>query len=205
MGEATDTMRPIWRTRLAAVLVAWMGLVVGTTLASSRLLEVLPADVLPFVVVSLYLTPIPILLIWAFWSMLREPETGWLAPTVLLAFCGGFVPASRLLFDAGVSLNFAVHRPAYEAIVGDVASGRLAAQPGATGWTEGQRQSVRYGFLAAHRDVVQFTWSENPYLPSAVVYDARSCGVARTGARRRIISTYDRHLGGHYCYVREFP
>src|SRR6478672_1325951 len=117
MGEPADTIRPVWRTRLAAVAIAWMGLVVGTTLASSRLLEVLPGDVLPFVAVSLYITPIPILLVWAFWVMLREPETGWLGPTVILAFVGGFVPAARPLFDAGVRLNFATHRAAYEAIV----------------------------------------------------------------------------------------
>jgi hypothetical protein len=205
MGEAADTIRPIWRTRLAAALVAWMGLVVGATLASSRLLEVLPADVLPFAAVSLYITPIPIFLVWGFWAMLREPLTGWVAPTVVLAFCGAFVPAAKPLFDAGVALNFAARRPAYEAIVDDVVSGRLAAAPAEIGWTQGQRGEIRYAFQSSHRDLVQFIWSENPYLPSAVIYDAKSCGVPRPGQRRRIISSYDRHLGGHYCYVREFP
>ena len=211
MGDTADTIppdaiKPVWRTRLAAVAIAWMGLVVGTTLASSRLLETLPGDAIPFVAVSLYITPIPILLVWAFWTMLREPVTGWLAPTVILAFAGGFVAAAPPLFDLGVSLNFAAHRAAYRDIVADVAQGRLAVDPNAPGWTMGTRGQVAYGFQAQRRDLVQFPWSDNSYLASAVVYDARACGVPRTaGAPRRIISTYDRHLGGHYCYVRAFP
>ena len=40
------------------------------------------------------------LLVWGFWAMLREPMTGWLAPTLVLAFCGAFIPAFRPLFDA---------------------------------------------------------------------------------------------------------
>ena len=210
MGEPADTIRPesilpVWRTRLAAVAIAWMGLVIGTTLASSRLLETLPGEVVPFVAVSLYITPIPILLVWSFWTMLREPLTGWLAPTVILAFSGGFVAAAPVLFDAGVTLNFAAHRPAYEALVADVALGRLAVDPDAPGWTMGTRGEVAYGFQARRRDLVQFPWSDNSYLASAVVYDARACGVPRTAGVRRIISTYDRRLGGHYCYVRAFP
>ncbi len=206
MGEPADTFRPVWRTRLAAVGVAWMCLVVGVTLGSSRLLELIPAQTVPFVAFSLYITPIPILLVWSFWTMLREPMTGWLAPTVILAFCGGFVPAAGLLFDAGVNLNFASHRPAYEAIVADVALGRLAPDPTAKGWTVGTRGEVVYAFQARRRDLVQFTWSEGAYRAAAVVYDARACGVPRTAtAGRRIISTYDRRLGGHYCYVRALP
>ena len=42
MGEPAETTRPIWRTSLAAALLAWMVLVIGATLASSRLLENLP-------------------------------------------------------------------------------------------------------------------------------------------------------------------
>ena len=202
MGEAADTIRPVWRTRLGLVLIAWMGGVIGVTLASSRLLEVLPGAAVPFIAIGFYLTPIPILLVWGFWAMLREPLTGWLAPTLLLAFCGGMVPAFRPLFDAGVSLNFAAHRPAYEAIVADIAA---TASSDAKGWIEGRAGTVRYGYRADHRDVIQFTWSGGDYLPSGVVYDARACGVARAVQRRRIISSYDRHLGGHYCYVREFP
>ena len=201
MGEPADTIRPVWRTRLAAVLLAWMGLVVGTTLASSRLLELLPPSATPFMAIGLYIVPIPILLVWGFWAMLREPMTGWLAPTIVMAFCGAFIPAFRPLFDAGVSLNFAAHRPAYEAIVADVGAG---GDPGQRGWIEGRVGSVRYGYQADHREVIQFTWSEGVYLPSGVVYDAKSCGVPRAAQRRRFISTYDRHLGGHYCYVRDF-
>ena len=206
MGEPADTFRPVWRTRLAAVGVAWMTLVVGVTLASSRLLEVVPGEAVPFVAFSLYITPIPVLLVWSFWAMLREPVTAWLAPTVILGFCGGFVPAAGPLFDAGVALNFASHRPAYEDIVDDVAQGRLAADPKVPGWTEGIRGEVAYGFQGRRRDLVQFPWSDSTYLASAVVYDARACGVPRSAtAGRRIISTYDRHLGGHYCYVRALP
>ena len=173
----------------------------GATLASSRLLETLPNGALPFVVVGIYLAPIPFLLAWGFWAMLREPLTGWLAPTIILAFCGGFVPAFRPLFDAGVALNFAAHRPAYEAIVAEVGGG---GDPAARGWIEGRAGDVRYGYRAEHREVIQFTWSSGAYLPSGVVYDGRACGVARAVQRRRVISSYDRHLGGHYCYVREF-
>ena len=205
MGEAADSLRPIWRTPLAAALIAWIGLVIGATLASSRLLESLPTGALPFVAVGLYLAPIPILLIWSFWAMLREPMTGWLAPTIVLAFCGGFVPAFRPLFDAGVDLNFAAHRPVYDAIVADVAAGGVAS-PGGRGWIQGSQRNIRYGFQPDHRDVVQFVWSDNTYLPAAVVYDARSCGPPLPGrpVRRRVITAYDRHLSGHYCYVREF-
>jgi hypothetical protein len=201
MGEPVDTIRPVWRTPLAAALLAWMGLVVGTTLASSRLLELVPASGLPFLAIGLYIAPIPVLLVWSFWAMLREPVSGWLAPTIVLAFCGGFIPAFRPLFDVGVSLNFAAHRPAYEAIVADIGEG---GDPAQRGWIEGRRGDVRYGFQGDHRELIQFTWSDNTYLPSGVVYDARSCGVPRSAQRRRIISTYDRHLGGHYCYVRDF-
>ena len=62
-----------------------------------------------------------VLAAWSFWAMLREPMTGWLAPTILLAFCGAFVPASRPLLDAGAWLNFNAHRPAYDAIVAEAA------------------------------------------------------------------------------------
>jgi hypothetical protein len=206
MGEAADTEgpRPIWRTPLAAVLVAWMAIVVGATLGSSRLLESLPSNALPFLAVGLYLAPIPFLLIWGFWAMMREPVTGWLAPTLVLAFCGAFVPAFRPLFDAGVDLNFAAHRGAYDAIVAEVTGG--GRDPGARGWIEGEQYSVRYGFRADHRDVVQFVWSDSTYLPAAVVYDPKACGPQPAGARprRRIVTAYDRHLAGHYCYVREF-
>ena len=189
MGEPAETIRPdaiqpVWRTRLAAVAIAWMGLVVGTTLASSRLLETLPGEVVPFVAVSLYITPIPILLVWSFWTMLREPVTGWLAPTAVLAFSGGFVAAAPVLFDAGVALNFAAHRPAYDALIADVALGRLAVDPDAPGWTMGTRGEVAYGFQARRRDLVQFPWSDNSYLASAVVYDARACGVPRARGRQ---------------------
>ena len=201
MGESAAPTRPIWRTRLALALAGWMLLVVGATLASSRLLEMLPGGTVPFAAIGLYIAPIPVLLAWGFWAMLREPLTGWLAPTVILAFCGAFVPAFRPLFDAGVSLNFAAHRPAYEAIIAEVASG---APSDAGGWIEGRAGDIRYGYRAEQREVVQFTWSSGAYLPSGVVYDARACGVARAIQRRRIISSYDRHLGGHYCYVREF-
>lgn len=210
MGESADTLRPevmkpVWRTPLAAAAAGWMGAVIGVTVASSRLLEVLPDNAAPFVFVGLYLAPIPVLLVWGFWVMLRDPLTGWLAPTVILAFVGAFVPAAPHLFNLGVALNFLAHREAYEEIVADVGSGRLAADPAARGWTTGVRGEVVYGFQATRRDLVQFTWSDGAYLASAVVYDARACGVPRSpGAGRRLITTYDRHLGDHYCYVRAF-
>lgn len=205
MGDAAEPQgpRPIWRTPLAAVLIAWMAIVLGATLGSSRLLESLPAGALPFLAVGVYLAPLPFLLIWSFWAMMREPVTGWLAPTIVLAFCGGFVPAFRPLFDAGVDLNFAAHRAAYDDIVAEVTA--APRDPEARGWVQGERRNVRFAYRADHREVVQFAWSDSTWLPAAVVYDARTCGAAPgAGARRRVITAYDRHLDGHYCYVREF-
>ena len=206
MGETADTIRPVWRTRLAAALVAWMGLILGTTLASSRLLEVVSGHVLPYLAAALYIAPIPVFLAWGFWAMLREPMTGWLAPTIMLTFCGAFIAGFPQLFGAGVMLNFLAHRPTYDAIVADVATGAIGGDRAQRGWIQARQGRVRYAFQAGHRGLVQFVWSEQDYLPAAVVYDAKACGVApRPGARRRVITTYDRHLGGHYCYVSEFP
>lgn len=204
MGDAAEPQgpRPIWRTPLAAVLIAWMAIVVGATLGSSRLLESLPTGALPFLAVGIYLAPLPFLLVWSFWAMMREPVTGWLAPTIVLAFCGGFLPAFRPLFDAGVDLNFTAHRAAYDAIVAQVTTGRH--DPDARGWVEGREYDVRFAYRADRRDVVQFVWSDNTYLPSAVIYDARACGASAGTGARRVVTAYDRRLDGHYCYVREF-
>jgi len=206
MGEALNDMKPIWRTPLAGALVGWMLVVIGVTLGSSRLMENMPGGVLPLVVAGVYLVPIPILLVWGFWTMLREPVTGWLAPTVLLAFVGGFIPAFVPLFDAGVSLNFLTRRPAYDSIVAEVQDGRLSHPPDANGRVRGRRGDIRYSFAAARSDVIQFDWSNDSSLVIMVVYDRRSCRGPRTRPRAPgeplRISIYDRRLGGYYCYYR---
>jgi hypothetical protein len=137
-----------------------------------------PWPVIPIVANGLFLVPIPFLLVWGFWTMLREPVTGWLPPTVLLAFCGGFVPVSPLLFEAGVRLNFAVHRPAYEAIVADARRDPLQPRGAAA-----ERDGIVYAVSPRRPDVVQFRWSRSPDMEIMVVHDPVTCGApARRGA-----------------------
>ena len=180
MGETSETQRPVWRTRLAAVMVAWMATVVALTLAAPRLVETAPASFAPLAIVAIYVVPAPLLLVWSFWTMLREPMTGWLAPTILMTFIGGFVPGFRPLLDAGIRLNFEAHRPAYEAIAADARAGRLVGVSNGRGWVLGAREGVRFRYRADDPGVVVFEWIDAYGFRSGVRYDDTPC-VARPG------------------------
>jgi hypothetical protein len=180
MGE-TPYIRPVWRTGLAAALAAWMGLVVAAALSAGRLMEITPAAVAPFLIAGLFVVPPLILLVWSFWTMLREPMTGWLAPTILMAFCGAFVPLAQPLYDTGVRLNFEARRPAYEAIAAEVRDGRIAGAPNPRGWIVGERDGVRFRFRPDDRGMIDFGWAQAYGFKSGVRYDDTPC-VSRPGA-----------------------
>lgn len=180
MGETAD-IRPIWRTPLAAVLLAWMVIAVTATLTAARLMEVVPATVAPFAVIAVYLLPPPILLVWSFWTMLREPMTGWLGPTVLMAFLGAFVPLFPQLYTAGVRMNFQARRPTYEAIAADIRAGTLAGRPTPRGRLVGARDGVRFRYRPADPGLIDFVWTDTYGFRAGVRYDDTPC-VARPGA-----------------------
>jgi hypothetical protein len=180
MGE-TPHNRPVWRTRLAAVLVAWMALAVAAAVAAPRLMEVTPPAAGLLLAAGLFVVAPPTLLAWSFWHMLREPVTGWLAPTVLMAFCGGFVPLAPLLYDAGVRLNFEHHRPAYEAIAAEVRDGRIGGAPNPRGWILGERDGVRFRFRPADRGAIDFAWAQAYGFRAGIRYDDTPC-ISRKGA-----------------------
>ena len=54
MGDGTETIRPIWRTPLAAALAGWMTVVLGVTLASGRLMEIIPGETILVLAVTVY-------------------------------------------------------------------------------------------------------------------------------------------------------
>ena len=112
--------------------------------------------------------------------MLREPVTGWLAPTVLMTFVGGFVPLFQPLFDAGVRLNFEARRPAYEAIVADVRAGRVGGVPNRRGWVVGIRDEIRFRYRAKDPGLVDFVWTDDYGFGVGVRHDDTP-GVARPG------------------------
>lgn len=177
----TPYVRPVWRTRLAAALAAWIGLVLAATLAAGRLMELTPPAVAPLLLAGLYVVAPVILLVWSFWFMLREPMTGWLGPTVLMGFIGAFVPLAPPLYEAGVKLNFEARRPAYEAIAAEVRDGRIGGAANARGWIVGQRGDVRFKFRPADRGMIDFGWAQAYGFRSGVRYDDTPC-VSRPGA-----------------------
>jgi len=199
MGETPD-IRPVWRTRLAAVLVAWIAVALSVTLTAPRLLEVTPPQVTPFLLGALYVAPPPLLLVWSFWAMMREPVTGWLAPTVLMAFCGAFVPLAPLIYDAGVRLNFESRRPVYEAVAAEVREGRIAGEPNARGWIVGERDGVRYRFRPTDRGMVDFNWMRAYGFTTGVRYDDTPC-ISRPGA---LCIDRGEPLAERYAYYARF-
>lgn len=180
MGE-TPYIRPVWRTGLAAALAAWMALVLGATLGAARLMEVTPPVVAPFLIGALYVVAPLILLVWGFWTMLREPMTGWLAPTILMAFAGAFVPLATPLYEAGVHMNFEARRPAYEAIAAEVRDGRIGGLPNPRGWIVGERDGVRFRFRPTDRGMIDFAWAQAYGFKAGVRYDDTPC-ISRPGA-----------------------
>lgn len=199
MGE-TPYIRPVWRTGLAAALTAWMALSLAGVLAAARLMEVTPSPVAPLLIVGLYLLPPPALLVWSFWHMMREPVTGWLAPTVLMAFCGTLVPLAPPLYDAGVKLNFEARRPTYEAIAAEVRDGRIGGAPNRRGWIMGQRDGVRFRFRPADRGVVDFGWAQAYGFKAGVRYDDSPC-ISRPGA---LCIDRGERLAERYTYYARF-
>lgn len=175
MGGEGEQPRPIWRTPLALVLLAWIVAVLGATLAAGRLMEMIPPPVLVWAAIGLYLAPIPPLLAWGVWAMLREPMTGWMAPTLLMAFCGGFVPAAKPLFDAGVDLNFIARRPTYDAIVQDA----RAPPPRVGGRVEGERDGVRFRYIVERPGEIAFIWADGE-AGAGIRYDDTPCVATRT-------------------------
>ncbi len=192
MGPGVAPPTPIWRTPLAVLLGAWMASVIGVTAAAGRLLEIVPADALMWAVIGLYLIPIGPLLGWGVWAMLREPLTGWLAPTILLGFCGAFVPLAQPLFDAGVDLNFQARRPIYQAVIADARM--TPPRPG--GRVMGERDGVRFRYATERPDEIDFIWVDGP-APVFVRYDPTPCvttATRRCVARgRRLTPAYSFH------------
>lgn len=170
MVEA-DPSTPIWRTWLAAVLAAWMLLVVGGIVGVWALLEMAPVASVLAAFALLALAGIA-LLAASLWAMMRDPITGWLAPSAMLFFLGGLGPAFQPLNDWGARLNFERHRPTYEAIVAEAKAGRMT--PDGLGWVQGERDEVRYRYRADRPGLVEFAWVREP-LPSGVRYDETSC------------------------------
>lgn len=196
MGDATETIRPIWRTPLAAVLAAWMAMVVVTTLGAGRLMEIVPEGTILVLAIAAYLAPVPILLTWGFWAMLREPMTAWLAPTLLLAFCGGMVPALKPLLNVGARANFETHRATYDAIVVEAARTRARGDP--AGAVAGERDGVRYRYRAEQPGEIDFPWARNDTFAEGVRYDDSPC-VPTRGLR---CADRGQPLAGYYSHYR---
>lgn len=181
MGEMSVIDRPpIWRTPLAVAIVAWMVLACTVTLAAARLMEVTPEGSAPIVITAIYIVPPPLLLGWSFWAMLREPVTGWLAPTVLMTFVGGFVPLFHPLYQAGIRMNFEARRPAYEAIVAEAKAGRLVGVAGRRGWVHGLSGDIRYRYRPTDPGTVDFIWTRAYGFRAGILHDDTPC-VARKG------------------------
>ena len=196
MGDVAETISPIWRTPLAAVLAAWMAMVIVATVGAGRLMEITPEGTILVLAVAVYVAPVPVLLGWSFWAMLREPMTAWLAPTLLLAFCGGMVPALKPLLDAGARANFETHRATYDAIVVEAARTRARGDP--DGAVAGERDGVRYRYRAEQPGEIDFPWAHNDTFAEGVRYDDSPC-VPAPGRR---CADHGRLLSGHYSHYR---
>jgi len=188
--------RPIWRTPLATALAGWMLLVIGIALGAGRLVEIVPGEALVILALGAVVLPVPALLAWSFWVMLREPMTGWVAPTLLLAFCGALVPAGPPLIDFGVQLNFMAHRPTYDAVVAEIA--RNGPLKGSEGAVAGERNGVRYVYRAERPGEIDFIWTRNPVFSEGVRYDDTPC----RPSRERMCADTGRAIDGFYSHYR---
>ena len=178
MSEAVDPIRPVWRRPLAGALAAWMLLMVAAPLGYGRLLELAPEGAFPLLAIGL-LAPAPGLLIWSFWTMQRDPITGWIAPSAFLAFAGGYVPAFEPLLDAGVQLNFHAHRPAYEAVVAQSRLDPPAHGARLTGWVVEQRDGISFRHRADRPGVIEFVWRSDGWIEAGVRFDPHPCRASR--------------------------
>ncbi|MBL8556936.1 MAG: hypothetical protein JNL41_21875 [Phenylobacterium sp.] len=173
---ASDSFTPVWRSPLALMMLAWMGLAIGGILGAWRTIEALPPMIALSVGVGLLLVAPAMLLVWSFWAMMRDPVTGWIAPSALLAFLGGMIPAWGPLLDAGIRLNFESHHAAYDEIVADSRAGRLVkatSSPG--GWVEEDRDGLRFRYRGGRPERIDFIWSRNQFMEAGVRYNARPC------------------------------
>jgi hypothetical protein len=196
MREAGDEPRPIWRRWVAVALVAWMALAVGGLLMAWRLAEILPPGMVPALGLGVFVAAPSVLMIWSFWTMLRDPMTGWIAPSALFAFAGALVPAWQPLLDAGMRLNFEAHRPTYDSIVAEAKGGRMALTPDPSGWIEGDRDGVRFRYNVARPGRVEFLWSRDPLFETGVRYDDAPC----TPTPKLKCIARGRLLEGHYFH-----
>ena len=178
MSEGYAT-RPVWRRPLATVLAVWMLLMVAAPLSFGRMLELAPEGAFPLIAGGL-LAPAPMLLIWSFWTMQREPMTGWMAPSAMLAFAGGYVAAFMPLLDAGIWLNFHAHRPAYEAIVAETRDDPPAKGAPLRGWVVEQRDGISFRHRADRPGVIEFVWASEAWIEAGVRFNPRPCRATRT-------------------------
>lgn len=213
-------MKAFWRTRLALVLLAWMGLSLIVTLGWGRLAELAPW--LPALAISTLVgLPVLPLLIWCIIAVLRQPRLLWPAPVLVVVFGVVFVLAFERLMLAGTYLNFLSHRDAYRSIVADHKAGRLPpASPGRL--VEGRRHGVKYALSSVNTSAIDvlFDWG-NTYGFSGVIYSESSCPPVQVAEREppkpvsyepgaaepptmknagRIGGPWWR-LEGHYCFV----
>jgi hypothetical protein len=175
MDGIGDRFRPVWRTPIAMMLLAWMGLAVGALLGAWRAVEILPPTIAVAMALSIFVAAPAVLLVWAFWTMMRDPVTGWIAPSALLAFGGAMIPAWEPLLDYGARLNFETHRAAYDAIVADGRSGRLRATAAGASWVMEDRQGVVFRYRPSRPGRIDFVWSRGAILQAGVRYDAEPC------------------------------
>lgn len=180
MGDGRVIERPVWRTPLAVAIAAWIGLAISMTLGAARLMEVTPEGLAPVLLAAIFVVPPPLLIVWSFWAMMRDPLTGWLAPAALMAFCGAFVPMVSPLYETGVRINFEARRPTYEAIVADAKAGRIVGVANARGWVEGERGEVKFRYRPADPGVIDFVWVRAYGVRAGVFHDDTPC-VAKPG------------------------
>jgi hypothetical protein len=190
---------PIWRTRLWPLLIAWMALAMVTPITVWTVAERVPYLLVLSGVGALF-TAIPlVLLVWSLIAMQRDPLTGWIGPTLILAFAGTLVPAAQPMIEAGKRLNFELHRTAYEHLVADARLGRLAGEGLKGGWLQGRREDVRYRFSPDRPGVVEFLWIHGKLFENGVRYDDTPCRPTR-GLRCVVIG---QPLEGFYSYFEE--
>lgn len=167
-------MNAFWRTRLALVLLAWMGLSLIVTLGWGRLAELSPWLPAPLFLSVVVLPALP-LLIWSFWAVARRPRSLWPAPILVVVFGVVFVLTFERLMLAGTYLNFLSHRDAYRSIVADHKAGRLP--PASAGrLVEGRKHGVKYALDSVNTSAIDvlFDWG-NSYGFSGVIYSESSC------------------------------
>jgi len=210
MAGTPGFQTPVWRTLLAKTLAVWMVIALVSFLAAARLTELLPVWAFSAFIVMLYLVAPVALLAWSTAMLIRRPRVNWPALAALLTCCVGLFASERMLFDAGVHLNFLSHRSAYDRIVADARFGRLDGSPDATGRMSGERDGIRYIVDRRAPLELEFVWSREDSMMLSVIYDERGCprppappqrpsAKAPTAVQRAGAS---HHLADHYCLIQ---